>query len=252
MEAALARRPTARTGRSGRPRSATRPAVAAGPPDAAPDIAPDSEAVLAGRSRAGTMVIACGALAREIVHFRNMNAVPAFDVACVPAWLHNAPHLIPDRVRGKIREYRKAYGRVLVAYADCGTGGLLDRVLDEEGAERIDGPHCYAFYTGRQAFADLAEAETGTFYLTDYMVRHFDRLIVQGLGLDRHPELRDDYFRHYTRCLYIAQTRDAGLQVKAQAAAARLGLGYAYRYVGYGELEQFLRRAADSAPEPGA
>ena len=100
--------------------------------------------------------------------------------------------------------HRPAYDRILVAYADCGTGGLLDAVLDEEGVERIEGPHCYAFYTGRAAFDALAEAETGTFYLTDYMVRHFDRLIVQGLGLDRHPELRDDYFRHYTRCLYIA------------------------------------------------
>ena len=249
MEAALARRPTARTGRTGRSRSVSAPPVAAGPPDRALDVAPDSAPVLSGRRRAGTLVIACGALAREIVHFRDMNRVPAFDVACVPAWLHNAPQLIPDRVREKIREHRTAYDRILVAYADCGTGGLLDTVLDEEGVERIDGPHCYAFYTGRAAFDALAEAETGTFYLTDYMVRHFDRLIVQGLGLDRHPELRDDYFRHYTRCLYIAQTRDAGLQIKARAAAARLNLGYAYRFVGYGELEEFLHRAAASAPD---
>ncbi|MCY4394479.1 MAG: DUF1638 domain-containing protein [Rhodospirillaceae bacterium] len=225
--------------------------AAASPPDTELDVAPDGAPVLAGRHEADTMVIACGALAREIVHFRKMNAVPAFDVACIPAWLHNAPHLIPDRVREKIREHRAAYARILVAYADCGTGGLLDRVLEEEGAERIDGPHCYAFYTGQAAFDALAEAETGTFYLTDYMVRHFDRLIVEGLGLDRHPELRDDYFRHYTRCLYIAQTRDAALQVKARSAAARLGLGYAYRYVGYGELEGFLQRAAVSASDGG-
>lgn len=251
MEAALARRPTARTGRTGRPRSVTAPPVAAGLTDGTLDVAPDGAPVLAGRRKAGTMVIACGALAREIVHFRDMNEVPAFDVACVPAWLHNAPQLIPDRVRAKIREHRAAYDRILVAYADCGTGGLLDRVLEEEGAERIDGPHCYAFYTGQAEFADLAEAETGTFYLTDYMVRHFDRLIVEGLGLDRHPELRDDYFRHYTRCLYIAQTRDAALQVRARSAAARLGLGYAYRYVGFGELEGFLRDATASGPDSG-
>lgn len=231
-----------------------------GPPDRgldrALDVAPDSDLTLArpraGRRKAGTMVIACGALAREIVHFRDLNAIPAFDVACIPAWLHNAPHLIPDRVRAKIREHRAAYDRILVAYADCGTGGLLDKVLDEEDAERIQGPHCYAFYAGQAAFDALAEEETGTFYLTDYMVRHFDRLIVEGLGLDRYPELRDEYFRNYTRCLYIAQTRDAELQVTARAAAARLGLGYAYRYVGYGELEGFLRRADTSAPESGA
>ncbi|MYJ72927.1 MAG: DUF1638 domain-containing protein [Rhodospirillaceae bacterium] len=252
MEAALARRPTARTGRSGRIRGGSAPRVAAAPPGKALDVAPDSALTLAGRRKAGTVVIACGALAREIVHFRDMNAVPAFDVACIPAWLHNAPQLIPDRVREKIRECRAAYDRILVAYADCGTGGLLDRVLDEEGVERIEGPHCYAFYAGQAAFDALAEAETGTFYLTDYMVRHFDRLIVEGLGLDRHPELRDDYFRHYTRCLYIAQTRDAGLQVKAQAAAARLGLGYAYRFVGYGELEEFLSRATVPTPDRGA
>lgn len=252
MEAALARRPTARTGRSGRGRGATVPPVAAMPPGRALDVAPDSAPVLAGRRKAGTMVIACGALAREIVHFRDMNEVPAFDVACLPARFHNTPQLIPDRVREKIREHRPAYDRILVAYADCGTGGLLDKVLDEEGVERIEGPHCYAFYTGQAAFDALAEAETGTFYLTDYMVRQFDRLIVQGLGLDRHPELRDDYFRHYTRCLYIAQTRNAGLQVEAQAAAARLGLRYAYRYVGYGELEGFLCRASGSAPDAGA
>ena len=251
MEAALARRPTARTVRSGRPRGTAVPSAAATAPGRVLDVPPDGAPVLAGRRRAGTMVIACGALAREIVHFRDMNEVPAFDVACLPAWFHNAPQLIPDRIREKIREHRPAYDRILVAYADCGTGGLLDAVLDEEGVERIGGPHCYAFYTGRAAFDALAEAETGTFYLTDYMVRHFDRLIVQGLGLDRHPELRDDYFRHYTRCLYIAQTRDAGLQVKARAAAASLGLGYAYRYVGYGELEEFLNRAAVSVPDAG-
>ena len=197
------------------------------------------------------MVIACGALAREIVHFRSMNAVPAFDVACLPAWIHNRPALIPERVRAKIREHRAGYDRILVAFADCGTGGLLDRVLAEEGVERIAGPHCYAFYTGQTAFAALDEAETGTFYLTDYMVRHFDRLIVEGLGLDRFPELRDDYFAHYTRCLYIAQTRDAELQLKARAAAARLGLAYAFRHVGFGELEEFLHRAAGSAAQAG-
>jgi len=208
------------------------------------DAPPDAEPTLTGKVRARTMVIACGALAREIVHFRDVNDVPAFDVACVPAWIHNAPHLIPDRVREKIQAYRQHYDRVFVAFADCGTGGLLDKVLEEEGVSRIAGPHCYAFYTGQDRFAALAEEAPGTFYLTDYMVRHFDKLIIEGLGLDRYPDLRDDYFGHYTRCLYIAQTRDADLQLKARQAAARLGLDYGYRFVGYGELEQFLHGAS--------
>jgi len=209
----------------------------------------DHAPVFSGRQNADTMVIACGALAREIVHFRDLHTVPAFDVACIPAWIHNAPQLIPERVREKIRHYRASYKRVLVAFADCGTGGLLDKVLGEEGVERIDGPHCYAFYSGQTTFKDLAEEETGTLYLTDYMVRHFDKLIIEGLGLDRFPHLRDDYFGNYKRCLYIAQTEDQGLQAKARAAAEQLDLDYAYRFVGYGELETFL---AAAATQPGA
>jgi len=189
------------------------------------------------------MIIACGALAREIVHFRDLHTVPAFDIACLPASIHNAPQLIPERVRAKIREYRGSYARILVAFADCGTGGLLDKVLREEDVERIGGPHCYAFYSGQTAFRDLAEEEIGTLYLTDYMVRHFDKLIMEGLGLDRFPHLRDEYFGNYARCLYIAQTDDPSLQTKARQAARRLGLTYAYRFVGYGELEAFLARA---------
>lgn len=203
--------------------------------------------VFEGRKTADTLVIACGALAREIVHFRELHTVPAFDVACIPAWIHNAPQLIPDRVREKIQHYRGRYARILVAFADCGTGGLLDNVLREEGVERIDGPHCYAFYSGQANFRSLAEEEAGTLYLTDYMVRHFDKLIIEGLGLDRFPHLRDDYFGNYTRCLYIAQTDDEALQTTARQAAQRLRLDYAYRYVGYGELEAFLAAAATPA-----
>lgn len=209
-----------------------------------PDIAPDQAQVFAGRRRADTMIIACGALAREIVHFRDANAIPAFDVACIPAWIHNTPQMIPDRVREKIRHYRASYDRILVAFADCGTGGLLDSALEAEGVERIAGPHCYSFYTGAAAFNELAAKKPGTLYLTDYMVRHFDKLIIEGLGLDRFPHLRDDYFGNYTRCLYIAQTDDAALQHKARAAAAKIGLRFDYRFVGYGELEDFLGRAA--------
>jgi hypothetical protein len=130
-----------------------------------------------------------------------------------------------------------------VLYADCGTGGALDRVLAEEGVERIGGPHCYAFYAGQQVFEALADAEPGTFYLTDFLTRQFDTLVIEGLGLDRHPELTDLYFGNYRRLVYLAQTEDTGLQAQAQAAAERLGLDYEYRFTGLGELAQFVGTA---------
>jgi hypothetical protein len=147
-------------------------------------------------------------------------------------------------VRARIRESRGRYGRILVAYGDCGTGGLLDDVLREEGVERIAGPHCYQFFMGTADFQALAETEPGCFFLTDYLTRHFDRLIIEGLGLDRHPELRDDYFGNYTKLVYLAQTEDPGLQERAQRAAERLGLAYEYRLTAYGELADFMAHAA--------
>jgi hypothetical protein len=183
------------------------------------------------------LLIACGALAREIIDLIERNRWSAFDVACLPAKWHNTPDKIPEAVRSKIREAKPRYKSIFVLYGDCGTGGLLDKVLAEEGVERIDGPHCYAFFSGNAAFAAKAEDEFTAFYLTDYLARHFDRLIWQGLGLDRHPELLPEYFGNYEKIVYIAQTRDEDLAKKAMIAAARLGLAYEYRYVGYGELE---------------
>jgi hypothetical protein len=139
-----------------------------------------------------TLLIACGALAHEVVELIRLNRWSHIEVTCLPAIWHNRPEKIPEGVRGKIREARGVYDRVLVAYGDCGTGGLLDRVLEEEGVERIEGPHCYAFFSGVEDFTAQAEADPTCFYLTDYLVRHFDRLMIQGLGLDRHPELLAD------------------------------------------------------------
>ena len=139
------------------------------------------------------LVIACGALAREVLALK----LDAIDVACLPAQLHNHPKQIPEAMRAKIRANRESYDEILCLYGDCGTGGELDRVLAEEGVSRIEGAHCYAFYAGEEAFAALAEEEPGTFYLTDFLVRHFDALVIRGLGLDRFPELRDDYFGNY-------------------------------------------------------
>jgi hypothetical protein len=190
------------------------------------------------------LLIACGALAREIVELIEKNRWTGFDVACLPAKWHNTPQFIPEGVRAKIRANKSRYRKIFVLYGDCGTGGLLDKVLEEEGVERIEGPHCYAFFSGNEAFAAHAEDEITAFYLTDYLARHFDKLVWQGLGIAEHPELLPMYFGNYTKLVYLAQTRDPTLQMKARAAAARLGLEYEYRETGYGELETELRRRA--------
>ena len=192
---------------------------------------------------ARTLLIACGALARETLAAIEANGLRHVEVTCLSALLHNRPERIPEAVREKIREHRADFDRILVLYADCGTGGALDAVLAEEGVERIGGPHCYAFYAGQDAFAALADAEPGTFYLTDFLTRQFDTLVIEGLGLDRHPELRDMYFGNYRRLVYLAQTEDAELQAQARAAADRLGLTYEYRFTGLGELARFVRAA---------
>lgn len=192
-----------------------------------------------GASPAGTALIACGALAREVLALKQKHAWDA-DVLGVPSLLHNRPDRIPPAVRQRIREARLRYRRVVVVYGDCGTGGELDRALEAEGVERIAGPHCYEMYAG-PAFAGLMEDAPGTFFLTDYMVRSFDHLVIEGLGLDRHPELRDDYFRHYTRVVYLAQTDDAELLQRAGRAADSLRLPLEVRHVGYGELERRLQ-----------
>jgi hypothetical protein len=190
-----------------------------------------------------TLLIACGALAREVLALIRLNGWSHMAVACLPAKLHNSPARIPEAVRAKIRGARRRYDEILVLYGDCGTGGGLDAVLAEEGVERIPGPHCYAFYSGVDAFLAQAEAEPACFYLTDYLARHFERLVIAGLGLDRHPELLPLYFGNYEKLVYLAQTPDPQLERKAKAAALRLGLAYEHRATGYGDLQDFLRKA---------
>ena len=191
-----------------------------------------------------TLLIACGALAREILALIEVHGWTGMTLACLPAHYHNTPGKIPEGVRAKLREARGRYDRCIVLYGDCGTGGALDRVLAEEGATRIPGPHCYEFYAGGTDFAAMTEAEPGTFFLTDYLARHFDRLIIEGLGIDRHPELKDEYFGNYRRLVYLAQTEDEGLRRRAEGAAERLGLEFEYRFTGYGELAGFLAEAS--------
>ncbi|SMP18787.1 Protein of unknown function [Roseibium denhamense] len=186
------------------------------------------------------LVIACGALAREIIAVRDQNAFEHIDLTCLPAQLHNTPDKIPDEVRRVITLNQDVYSDILIAYGDCGTGGLLDKVLEETGARRIEGAHCYAFFTGLEAFDALEEDQLGTFYLTDFLARHFQTMVIEPLGLDWHPHLRDMYFAHYSRLLYIAQTNDPELEQAARAAAERLGLPFEMKQTGYGLLTDFL------------
>ena len=205
----------------------------------APDATPERRS-----GDADQLVIACGALAREILALIRLNGWTHLDLTCLPAELHNRPERIPERLREKIRANRDRYKKIWIGYADCGTGGALDRVLAEEGGERLAGPHCYAFFAGQKEFDALHEAEPGTFYLTDYLARHFETLVVKGMKLDRHPELLSMMFGNYTRLVYLAQIDDPALDAAAQAAAERLGLAYEKRRTGYGELADFLARTA--------
>jgi hypothetical protein len=192
-------------------------------------------------------VIGCGALARELLDVVKRNNLDNIRVECLPAILHNSPDKIPAAVRAKL-ESADGYDKVFVAYGDCGTGGRLDAVLDEFGVERLEGAHCYAFFAGQDQFEEIQNEELGSLYLTDYLARHFDRLIWRGLGLDRWPELLDDYFSHYKRVVYLAQTDDPVRTADAQQAADRLGLSFERRMVGYGEMEPALVNIAPRVP----
>ena len=190
------------------------------------------------------LVVACGALAKELRHlitaFDHEGIGPTIDLECLPAKLHNRPELIPEAVRQRVRAARGRYRSILVGYADCGTGGLLDKVCQQEGVERLPGPHCYELYAGAEAFAQLHNQELGTLYLTDYLVRHFERLIMEGLGIVDHPELLDVYFCNYTRLVHLSQEPDPELDRLARQAADRLGLRFEKVATGYGGLVDAL------------
>jgi hypothetical protein len=194
------------------------------------------------------LVLACGAIAREVLAVIELNGWSNVTVRCLPAKLHSRPELIGPAVDAKLAELAGRYERVFVAYADCGTGGALDAVLERHGVERLPGAHCYGFLTGNAEWEEIHDAEPATFYLTDFLARHFDALVVRGLGLDRHPELLPQYFGNYRRLLYLAQTDDSDLRSRAQAAAERLGLEYEERRTGYGDLLPSLTRFVEAAP----
>lgn len=192
------------------------------------------------------LVIACGALAREITALKRRYGWNHMDMQCIDARLHNQPALIPERLRQKIRENAGRYDRIFVAYADCGTGGAIDRILAEEQIERLPGAHCYQFFAGKDRFAALSDAEPGTFYLTDFLARNFDKLVVRPLKLDAHPELRDAYFGNYRRLVFLSQTSDPLLLRAAEAAAWHLDLEFEHAHCGYGGLEVELRAVASA------
>jgi hypothetical protein len=198
-----------------------------------------------------TLLICCGAIAREIVAVVRNNRWSNVAIECLPAHVHNTPERIPEGVRAKIRGARGRYDKILVLFSDCGTGGALDAVLEEEGVERIGGSHCYEVFAGSEDFAAMMAAEPGSFFLTDFLARHFDRLVLEGLGLDRFPHLRDTYFGNYKRVVYLAQSDDPGLRARAEAAARTLGLDYEMRPAGCANFERFIacRRACAAADE---
>ncbi|MBF9036298.1 DUF1638 domain-containing protein [Rhodobacterales bacterium HKCCE2091] len=193
-----------------------------------------------GAPRGRVLLLACGALAREILDLRAANGWSHLDLACLPAILHNTPDRIPGAVRKAVEVHRADYDDIFVVYADCGTGGQLQALCDELGVGMVEGPHCYSFFEGNETFAARAEDEFTAFYLTDFLVRQFDAFVTKPLGLDRHPELRDAYFGHYEKLVYQAQTDDPVLTEKARTCADRLGLAFERRFTGYGDLATAL------------
>lgn len=194
---------------------------------------------LAPTGKGRVLLLACGALAREIIDLRSTNGWDHLDLQCLPAIFHNHPERIVPAIETAVESHRTAYDSIFVVYADCGTGGLLQAACARLGVKMVQGPHCYSFFEGNDAFA--ARDEMTAFYLTDFLVRQFEAFVWKPLGLDRHPDLRDMYFGNYETLVYQAQTDDPALTALAQSYAARLGLTFERRFTGYGDLATALK-----------
>jgi hypothetical protein len=203
-----------------------------------------TEQGLAPQAQGRVLLIACGALAHEILALKKTNGWDHLDLQCLPANLHLWPDRIPAAVETAVTQHRADYEDIFIVYADCGTGGLLQQKCKDLGVDMVEGPHCYSFFEGNAVFAEKAETEFTAFYLTDFLVRQFDAFVWRPMGLDRHPELRDMYFGNYTKLVYQAQLDDPALDAKARDCAARLGLAYERRLTGYGDLATSLARVA--------
>lgn len=194
------------------------------------------------------LVIACGMIAREVLAVKERLGLDHLELTCLPADLHYHPDRIPSAMDAAIKKARaEGWRDILVGYADCGTGGMLDRVCEKHGVERLAGPHCFAFYQGLERFEAIGDSDMTTFYMTDFLCRQFDAFFMKPLGLDRHPELAKDYFGHYEKLVYLAQTDDPALDRVAEDAARMLGLAYEKRRTGYGDLTQALTKAAGAS-----
>jgi hypothetical protein len=194
------------------------------------------------------LVIACGMIAREVLAVKQQLKLDHLDLTCLPAEFHFYPDRIAPAMEKAIEKAKaEGYEHIFAGYADCGTGGLLDRVLEKHGVERMAGPHCFAFYQGMDAYAKVADDDMMSFYMTDFLCRQFDAFFMKPLGLDKHPELIKDYFGNYEKLVYIAQTDDPELDKVAEKAASLLGLAYERRSTGYGDLTGELARVAAHA-----
>lgn len=190
---------------------------------------------LAASGKGRVLLLACGALAHEIIALKKQNGWDHLDLQCLPAIFHNHPEKITPGIEEAVAAHRADYDDIFVVYADCGTGGQLATKCEELGVKMVEGPHCYSFFEGNAAFENRDEMTA--FYLTDFLVRQFDAFVWEPLGLGRHPALRDMYFGNYTKLVYQAQTKDPALEAKAKDCADRLQLDYEYRFTGYGDLE---------------
>ncbi len=204
--------------------------------------------------RSKRLVLGCGALVHDMVALIKQDETldQIIDLHCLPAKLHNTPQLIAGKVDDYLAQHAASYNDIFVAYADCGTAGELDKVLEKYNAQRLQGAHCYEFFAGAEVFEAIIDDELGSFFLTDYLVRFFDRLVIEGLGLDRYPELFDVYFKHYRKIVYLAQTENPELQSQAQAHAESFGLEYEYRYVGVQGLKPMIQNIEIQSIKAGA
>ena len=186
------------------------------------------------------LILACGALAKEIAVLIHLNGWTHLKTRYLPAILHNTPEKITEQLRMVLQSSQTKFSKIFIGYADCGTGGKIDSLLDEFDVQRLPGAHCYEFFTGKQTFAEIMEEEIGSYFLTDFLVKAFEKLVWQGMKIDRHPELLPIYFKHYKKLVYLAQSENQELQTQAYEIAGRLGLVYEKRVTGYGELEHSL------------
>jgi len=190
------------------------------------------------------LILACGALAKEISTLIRLNGWPHVKTRYLPAILHNTPEKITEQLRMILQSSQTNFSKIFIGYADCGTGGKIDSLMDEFNVQRLPGTHCYEFFTGKQTFTEIMEEEIGSYFLTDFLVKAFEKLVWQGMKIDRHPELLPIYFKHYKKLVYLAQSENPELQTQAYEIAGRLGLVYEYRFTGYGELEHSIAALA--------